>query len=436
VTVRRPDQRTNPIRLAPLLLAASCCLHAASVQESPAPQADDGSSETAEPPAPDAGRVTQFGGTASVGARLNQDARKPISEFLAPYRRFKDALRQEHGLAFGLDYNVLFQGATASLGEDTAASGAFRAYGDWRLVGGESSDSGSLVFKVENRHGIGTDVAPQGLATEIGYAGLTSTTFSDAEWLLTNLYWHQQFFDNRLAFVLGVVDTTDYVDIYGLANPWTDFSNLAFQNGPTIPNPSQGLGAAARGLLTDNLYVLAGLADANGDPSRPLDAVDSFFDAEFFSHVEFGWIPSFERRFTDNVHFTAWYANARSDVQTPSGWGLAFSYNQLIGETWEPFVRVGYSDGGGALWEWTASIGVGYHLRGHDLLGIGLNWGRPSDETFESDLDDQYTAEIYYRLQLVENLTITPDVQLLIDPALNPDEDLIAVFGVRARIVF
>jgi porin len=34
-------------------------------------------------------------------------------------------------------------------------------------------------------------------------------------------------------------------------------------------------------------------------------------------------------------------------------------------------------------------------------------------------LDDQYTAELFYRLQLTQNLAITPDVQLIIDPALK-----------------
>jgi carbohydrate-selective porin OprB len=33
--------------------------------------------------------------------------------------------------------------------------------------------------------------------------------FSDAGWLLTNLFWHQSFFENRVAFVAGIVDTTD-----------------------------------------------------------------------------------------------------------------------------------------------------------------------------------------------------------------------------------
>ncbi len=48
-----------------------------------------------------------------------------------------------------------------------------------------------------------------------------------------------------------------------------------------------------------------------------------------------------------------------------------------------------------------------------DLLGFNVNRSKPP----ESDLGDQYTAELFYRLQLAPNLAITPDVQLIIDPA-------------------
>jgi porin len=44
--------------------------------------------------------------------------------------------------------------------------------------------------------------------------------------------------------------------------------------------------------------------------------------------------------------------------------------------------------------------------------------------------------EVYYRLQVTREFAITPDVQLLIDPALNPEEDTIWVFGLRARLGF
>ncbi len=69
-------------------------------------------------------------------------------------------------------------------------------------------------------------------------------------------------------------------------------------------------------------------------------------------------------------------------------------------------------------------------------MGVGLNWSRPSADTLGADLDDQYTAEIYYRWQALKVLAITPDVQLLLNPALNPAEDLETVWSIRGRVSF
>ena len=210
--------------------------------------------------------------------------------------------------------------------------------------------------------------------------GLTAITFSDVGWALTNLYWNQHLLNNRMGFVAGMVDTTDYVDVYGLVNPWTDFSNFAFSNGPTIPSPSQGLGAAIGVMATDNLYVLGGIADANGDPTDPGDSINSFFsDAEFFTHLEVGWISSWERRFSDNIHLTAWHADERKQAQVPNGWGVAFSFSRLFSDKWEPFIRAGYAHDGGALWDRSVSIGLGYYTRKKsDILGVGLTGVDPT----------------------------------------------------------
>jgi len=70
-------------------------------------------------------------------------------------------------------------------------------------------------------------------------------------------------------------------------------------------------------------------------------------------------------------------------------------------------------------------------------LAVGPTWGRPNGDTYgDNDLDDQFTGEIFYRFQATQNLQLTPSVQLLGNPALNPDTDMIAVFGWRARLVF
>ena len=50
--------------------------------------------------------------------------------------------------------------------------------------------------------------------------------------------------------------------------------------------------------------------------------------------------------------------------------------------------------------------------------------------------NDQWTAELFYRLQVAENFQFTPSVQLVVDPALNPDARTIWVAGLRARLTF
>lgn len=57
----------------------------------------------------------------------------------------------DNGLSFAVDYSSVWLSADQSPAEDEAASGMFRFYGSWDLVGGESGNTGSLVWKVENR---------------------------------------------------------------------------------------------------------------------------------------------------------------------------------------------------------------------------------------------------------------------------------------------
>jgi porin len=71
---------------------------------------------------------------------------------------------------------------------------------------------------------------------------------------------------------------------------------------------------------------------------------------------------------------------------------------------------------------------------GADLLGVGLNWGGPNESSFCPGLDDQYTAEVFCRIPVTQQLAITPSIEYIKDPALNPDNDSIWIAGIRARL--
>ena len=49
---------------------------------------------------------------------------------------------------------------------------------------------------------------------------------------------------------------------------------------------------------------------------------------------------------------------------------------------------------------------------------------------------EQVNAEAFYRFHITPNLAITPDLQYIKDPSLNPGVDDLWVASLRARITF
>ena len=226
--------------------------------------------------------------------------------------------------------------------------------------------------------------------------------------------------------------------MFALGSPWTGFLNLAFSIGTNsiyIPNDA-AFGLAAGTMLTDKTYIIAGLVDAYGDPTNPLSSVDNFFDKnEYFSSVELGWTKSQDRIYLDNSHVTVWHVDESRDTGAPSGWGAAFHYVTYLNDNLMPFVRGGYADDGGTLMQKSLSLGLGYQkVAGRDLLGVGYNWGEPNEKTFSTGLKNQQTLEVFYRFPLTEQFVLTPDIQYIINPALNPNRDSLWVVGLRARL--
>jgi porin len=234
-----------------------------------------------------------------------------------------------------------------------------------------------------------------------------------------------------------LLDATDYVDVYALASPWTGFLNFAFSTGTTtlaVPNDA-AFGAAAGAMLTDNLFLIGSVSDLNADPTDPGETVDSFFsDHEYFKSVEIGWTTAQDRIYLDNVHLTLWHADEREQAAQPSGWGANLSWTAYLAGKWLPFVRAGFADDGGSLTQKSVSVGFGYQKNpGKNLLGVGLNWGQPNEDTWGSGLRDQYTAELFYRWQISKAIAVTPDLQYIRNPAFDPDANSIWVFGLRVR---
>ena len=360
---------------------------------------------------------SDFGGPASVVGQIAEDALSAqeyhwqnLQDLFEPWHEFKSNITNETGLTINLDESIFYQYATDSPGRKEGAAGLVRLYGQWELLPSETGDTGSLVFKIENRHRMG-DTTPFDLGFEAGSIVPTGTFFNAIDSAVTNLFWKQHLFDKQMAIAVGRIDVTDYIDLYAMANPLTHFINLAFSLNPTIAAPNQGLGVVAAGMLTDHIYVQGGVADANGQPT--VSGFDTFFDAsEYFSYLEMGATTSQDRIYFDNVHFTLWHTDARAVAGAPSGNGVTFSAQKFVNDRWLPFFRCGYADGDASLMQTTFTTGLGFVRRYKDVCGVGISWGAPANGALRT----QFTSEIFYRYQLTQLLAITPDIQIIANP--------------------
>jgi porin len=385
-----------------------------------------------------------FGGPDAVENTIEEDARitgAVIKERITqPWFDWKAKMQEDHGFSIGVDYSAvgLFSSEKGASGDDNASSGMVRLFGSWDLVGRGTKNTGALVYKVEHRHSY-TDFSVKDFGFDQGYVGLIEPPFSDQGTRWTNLYWRQRLNEGRATITAGLLDATDYLNVYALASPWTGFMNFAFSTGSAsmfIPNDAT-FGAAGGAMLSDNLFLIGGIVNAWTDSTDPFETVGDFFsENEYFSSIELGWTRSQGRIYQDNMHITLWHVDESIPAETPGGWGVAFNYSRsLDNDRWMPFVRGGYADEGGTLLQKSLSVGFGYNaFGGRDQLGVAINWGEPNEDSFGPGLDDQFVFETYYRWQLTEQFAITPDIQYLKDPALNPEHDSLWVFGLRGRL--
>lgn len=379
-----------------------------------------------------------IGGPVSIPSQLREaQVSGPIyrfhqwDELLQPWLDIKQGLDDNHGLQIGIDYATLYQSASETLtGNDEALSGVFRVFADWTLIGRGTENAGSLIFKGENKSRIGTDIAPASLAPEAGYSGITGLSFNDTGWFVSSLYWEQILLDGQAGFVIGRFEPDSFIDVSGYASQWTTFQNLGILLGSTLPYPDVGVGVAAEYVVCDQWSFKAGIYDANGLPTRI-----GFFDqgGEFFTHFDLSWAPTREERYLKEIHVTGWHVDERERAGVSEGQGVTFGANWTFYDRWMPFFRAGWSEGEASLMHRSATTGLMHYFscRG-DLAGIGLSWEDPVDRS----LREQKSMELFYRYQIAKHLAITPSVQVLMDPANNPNTDALTFFGLRFRATF
>ena len=388
--------------------------------------------------------LPEFGGPEGVSQTLKRDDEKRESTFqfdtlqrvLKPYFDWKRRIKAEHGVSLGLQFYALYQDASSSLDgrDDDAFGNIFRLFGSWTVFQKDNGNLGRIEWRVESRSNLGNFQAPGSLGSATGITtvvpGFAYSDNFDLDIPIVN--WTQGFANGRAGYAVGRLAFDVYLDAFPFQTFSRGFFNRSFILNPTMPTTGTGaIGGVVKGFVSDRFWLGAQIHDANAD-SGDFD-FDTVQEGEWLKAVEIGYAPSFEQRNAKRVQFTYWEKDERTlaGVSKGSGWAVSAAYK--LNDKLFPFVRFGSSDGGGGVAAESAiSAGVEITQRFDQTWTIGAGWARPSRETFGPGLGSETVLETSYKFQLSQNFSITPNVQVVFNPANDPSESSVWVIGMRA----
>ena len=295
----------------------------------------------------------------------------------------------------------------------------------------DSGTAGWLSAQVNAKEGLGGAGANQGAAGNIGMLTDPQGTISKRNgFRVPELAWQQAFAKGSLVTLAGVVAQGNYLDVNTYANTGRgQFLNSALINSMVLPLPSFNFAVNLQWQPAPEFYVMTGATAGNASAGETPWTDFSWQDWSVVS--EFGFAPHDFLGLGPGVYRVQPFL---AQAGGPTQGGIAFNFEQQLGHH-SPFGWFGRFGVGGSQVSAGASaqVGTGFVMEGplehlglvpkltNDYAGVGFVWSQPSATSKTVYHRNEYVAETFYTLQLSPMMRLQPDLQLVWNPAFNPD---------------
>ena len=264
---------------------------------------------------------------------------------------------------------------------------------------------------------------------------------------VSRLYLAQGLLDEKVTIAAGKMDLTDFFDASEVANDENiQFLSSSLVNNPTIPFPDFAIGAVVRAEPAEWFYAQAGVADAQAEGTET-GLNTAFHDEDYFFNIyEVGFCPQIAER-QGNCRFIFWYDPQAVDHIDGRGaerddMGFALSFDQEVTDRVTLFLRYGFAHERVReiehFWSLGGQLSAPLAGRDDDVLGVGV-----SQAIMGRDFQDANGAaatetlfETYYRIQVTDNIAISPLMQVIVNPGADNDAECAVTAGVRAVFSF
>ncbi|OGP17867.1 MAG: hypothetical protein A2V21_306500 [Deltaproteobacteria bacterium GWC2_55_46] len=367
--------------------------------------------------------------------------------------RIKALQEKVEALSIGGDLSLIVQGVSG--GGTNKADGSYSA--DLFLIA-PVGRYGNLFFRGDIGQGEGASLLiPPTFSGPNADLEFDQPSFEIAEaW-----YWTEFAIpdtrDKRLEMTIGKMDPTALFDANTVANSEVSqfmadifVNNLAIEFGGDANGYGAGLSAAYRftSIYNKGLNVTGrvGLFEGDGDFQDMMDS--PFIMAELDI-----WRPYYG--LDGNYRIYAWTNQVKhTDLADPttenlSNKGFGISVDQKVSNDMTLFARYGVQDKSVASFDQVISAGaqlVGNAWgRGNDVAGLAYGASHVSKdfkdnslslEGYSADASFEHYIEAYYRYWANDNISISPDLQVVVNPGGDSSQDTVFIYGARLAATF
>ena len=333
-----------------------------------------------------------------------------------------------NGFYTQLAVTTIWQAASSSLtSRDDLLNVTLDFGGGWEVIKGTELSRGGISWWLRGGRPVGTS-RETNLSTEIGATQNVNESLEKDAVYLREFHWAHGL-GRHWRYSVGWIDSGYRYDFNAVANSEREyFIASPLVNSSSIPFPDSGLAANLLWVPSESVHVQLGMYQGNCDKdSLCIGDLDS---DEWFAPAELIFQPVIDGAGQGNYRFLSYYKENKGK----RGGGFSMSFDQQIGR-FTPFLRGSVGDSDITDFKRFFSMGVGFGQpfgRSHDQLGFGIATGKPSDP----NLRDETIVELYWRFRINPFVSLTPDLQVVVDPANNPAKDRITVLGLRLQLDF
>ena len=346
----------------------------------------------------------------------------------------------EQGFRYSLDQTISFVSMSDVMrGDNALGFYTFDLHTKWAIFDApHAGTAGWISAQIEAKTGLGDNGQTQDARRNLGSITDPTGIWSSVNgFRIPELAWQQSLNDGEVVVVAGMVSQGNYFDANAYAQSGRgQFINSALINTMVMPLPDYNFSVNAQWQPEKEWYAMVGASVGNATAGH-LPWTDFAWDS--WSLIsEFGYMPEdFLGLGPGAYRIQPFVAQADGPIQG----GLGFNLRQQLG-VHSPFGWFGRFGFGGSQVSSGASaqVGTGFVMQAplkyaglapklsNDLLGVGFIWSQPSATTETIYHNNEYGFETFYTLQFSPTLRLQPDLQLLWNPAFNPDPGPALIF--------